>query len=360
MELYQAEEKVNKLRVCYRSLRASSLNDDGEGTDNYSFKLSNLPDIGVDNELDEVSGQSGVQGGVTVKEMLVQVKSLQASLGELQPKMDKFRQRLSQKDPVTGNPRYGEATAVRVHQLLKQFDEMAQAMSFLDNSDVLETMEQVVSRQEAAQKLAEEEEERRKHERKQILKDEQENQEQRLRQEQAEAEANRQHELLELNRRAEESRQARQLAEQARLDQERRERENRERADREWMAGITKGPEGVKEEMRKLREATQDDCEAQTTALTSLHTLFSQIVSHPEEIIYRRVRRDHPKFNQDIGRHAGGKELLIAAGFRLGAIDDVPCFLSTEPNIETDMDGWSDWFNLLRATLDIIQEEVAK
>ena len=53
-------------------------------------------------------------------------------------------------------------------------------------------------------------------------------------------------------------------------------------------------------------------------------------------------------------------EFLIAAGFELGAIDDVPCYLSKEPNIETDMDGWAAWFDLLKGTLDVLEQEMSK
>uniref|UniRef100_A0A7S1Y1F1 PUB domain-containing protein n=1 Tax=Grammatophora oceanica TaxID=210454 RepID=A0A7S1Y1F1_9STRA len=90
-------------------------------------------------------------------------------------------------------------------------------------------------------------------------------------------------------------------------------------------------------------------------AITALTTIFEQIVSRPENVAFRRIRRNHEQFHQDIGRHDGGKELLLAAGFRLGEIDEVPCFISSEPNVETDLDAWTDWFDLLTATLEILQ-----
>ena len=51
------------------------------------------------------------------------------------------------------------------------------------------------------------------------------------------------------------------------------------------------------------------------------------------------MRRDHPKFNADIGRRDGGKDILFAAGFCLGATDNIPWFITTEPNVENDLDG---------------------
>ena len=53
-------------------------------------------------------------------------------------------------------------------------------------------------------------------------------------------------------------------------------------------------------------------------------------------------------------------QVLIAAGFRAGFIDEVPSYISSEPNLETDMDRWSAWFDLLKATLEVIEEELIK
>lgn len=112
----------------------------------------------------------------------------------------------------------------------------------------------------------------------------------------------------------------------------------------------------MKEQLEVLKQSTANDPQAQKAALSALLQLFQQINAHPEETNFRRIRRDHEKFNQDIGRHQGGREILMAAGFELGAIDEVPCFISKEPDIEKDMDGWSAWFDLLKATLQILQE----
>ena len=150
-------------------------------------------------------------------------------------------------------------------------------------------------------------------------------------------------------------------AEQAELrrraEQVRQERLAAQDAERMWVESIKVSPDGVKEQVQILKESTASDPEARQTALSSLYRLFQQVNAHPEETKFRRVRRDHEQFNNDIGRHKGGKEILIAAGFELGAIDDVPCFISKEPDIEKDMDGWSAWFDLLKATLQILEQE---
>ena len=132
-------------------------------------------------------------------------------------------------------------------------------------------------------------------------------------------------------------------------------------ADRELLALVPiKGPDGVRMQIDRMRTALNNDKKALDVALGSLYTLFDQIVRKPEEVNFRRIRRDHPKFLEDIGRHVGGKEVLIASGFKLEKLDGVACLFSKEPHIESDMDGWSDWFDGLKNTLAVIEEEMIK
>ena len=69
---------------------------------------------------------------------------------------------------------------------------------------------------------------------------------------------------------------------------------------------------------------------------------------------------------------------MVAAGFRptmLPAADnandgeaktdedeqpDIAFLISKEPNLEHDMDGWMAWFDLNKATLEILQTELQK
>jgi len=343
MELRQTEEKVNDTITLYNRVRSC--------TD----VPTDLPEI---SPLPEKRQPNKNETSMTVEELLSLIQTVRSSVeGEVKLKIAKFRRRLTDTDPITGTPRYGAKTAERVRAMCEVYDQLVAAIELLCNTEedlntkvkTLETDRQRVAKEKELkkreqagldQKLKQEAELKRKQEKKAH--------EELLRKER-----------LELNRKAEESRRSRQEREQLRIEQERLARDEHIRRDQEWMQGITKGSEGVRLQLKRLRDATPDSSSL-LTALTSLHTLFSQIVSHPEEPKYRRVRRDHPQFNADIGKHEGGKEVLIAAGFRLGTIDDVPCFISTEPNLEHDMDGWSQWFNLLKETLDIIEQELMK
>lgn len=151
--------------------------------------------------------------------------------------------------------------------------------------------------------------------------------------------------------------QIRQQAEQIRRTEERM-RQEQEQADRSWVNSITPGLAGVRDNLRILLDETSHDPRIQLQAVTALHTLFSQIAGRPEEVNFRRVRRDHPRFNEEIGKYPGGKEILIAAGFTIGRVDEIPSFVLKEPNIETEMDAWSAWFDLIKGTVQILEEQL--
>merc|ERR1719232_1518537 len=151
-------------------------------------------------------------------------------------------------------------------------------------------------------------------------------------------------EISELALRAEEVR-------KARIETSEQEKE----AEIAFIKSIPKGEAGVKRQLLKIKKSCCSS-EEYEVAIHALHTLYSQITAHPEQAKFRQIRRDHPKFQEDIGRHSGGLELLIATGFRFKTIDEIPCFYLEEPNIEKDMDGWDAWFNLLNRTVELIKE----
>ena len=302
---------------------------------------------------------------MTPQQILEVLDKIKASLTLLAPKINKFLKKLTEKDPITRRPRYGEKTMIRVKQAIRAYKALECGLSgvFLDQTSdsertdqpslvsnlrkQIQTQEEQLNEQRRAIQTQEQIElERIANEK--ILAEKRE-MEQRLLEEQRKRE-----EELELSRRAEEARRIRIEEEQRVLAAERE-------ADAALLSSVpTKGPEGVREQVEKMREALKDDRPALDVALGSLYTLFDQITRRPEEVSFRRVRRDHPKFNEDIGRHVGGKEVLIAAGFRLETLDGVKCFFSKEPNLEIDMNGWSDWFDRLKKTLEVIEEEMIK
>lgn len=259
-----------------------------------------------------------------------------------------------QRDPVTKKPRYGEKAIVRVKKIIRMYKALQIGVSITTESNTLDNIKTLINQHEeqhqqkakVLQTTQQLETERMEQERRAA---EQLAEEQRLKEDAA-----KQKEAEELAQRAQEARLRRLEEEQRIIDEE-------AAADRELLALVpVKGPDGVRMQIDRMRTALKDDRKALDTALGSLYTLFDQIVRKPEEVNFRRIRRDHPKFLEDIGRHAGGKEVLIAAGFKLEKLDGVPSFFSKEPHIESDMDGWSDWFDGLKKTLEVIEEEMIK
>ena len=354
-ELRTAEEAVASLRLAYTDLRCRS-----------------VPDIWP--ELAVVTGQALPADNTNQKDqnataVLQALDSIRDQLRstDLQDKMDKFQKRLNEKDPITDKPRYGEKTQQRVQQLLQSYEELDGILRQIygepaisndndtGNSPTSTTAAAAASQLESLKQQAQREQEEQAH----ALRQAQEAQAQ------AKASAEREREAqVEAERQAaqavqDERRRQRELVEEEarRAMQAQRSAEAAAaRADQEWQASISKGANGVREQLQILLAATASDKATQRVAVDALHMIFSQIVARPEEVNYRRIRRNHPKFEADIGRHAGGKEILIAAGFRLGVIDEVPSYISTEPNVEKDMDGWGAWFDLHKETLAIIEE----
>jgi hypothetical protein len=324
-----------------------------------------------------------------MKTLLKLIQGVDLALVTLTPRMDKFAQRLAVVDPVTGLGRYGTATRHRVTALLQTYAALQHAMHILHQREQSDQQSSEVEADKAAstsvsilhdnlsksiqsheQKVLEEE-------RSQYLKDnaliiEKERQEQARQEEQK---------IFEQEQLAREEASRALLA--SRAEQHRLERAEAERqveisiqraraADQAFMDSIVKGEAGMKTHLNVLEDAcgcsnggSNGNGGDYKTAISALHTIFKQIIAQPEEVKFRRIRRDHVQFTRDIGRHRGGHEFLIAAGFRyvnmvLDENDptEIAALVSKEPNLETDMDGWADWFDTNKKAVQLLEEAI--
>ena len=393
MELRKAEAEVDELKGQYEKLLHCANTAVSPGDANASASaaaseaLSRLPPVtdllakvrqdrppivSVNEESSNIGsagdgeeGAASMTTSLSAKEALSSLEGIKSRLDALEAKCTKFRKRLGEKDPVTDAPRYGEKTAARVVDLLEIYDALVLGVSIAfgtDTSAVEDTPDEaaaVISLREAVQKDEEKTKEAEAKAKNAAIDEAAraaayaQKLEEEGRQRQEAEESARIMREAELHRQAIEARQQRE-EEEARAEREARE------ADRAFVASIVKGPDGVRAQLKALREGCATEPGSFDVAMGALHTLFSQIKSHPDEIKFRRIRRDHPKFVQDIGRHPGGREILIAAGFALETLDGVKSFFSREPDLASDMDGWSAWFDGLKVTLDIIEEEMIK
>ncbi|KAL9190208.1 hypothetical protein ACHAXT_007419 [Thalassiosira profunda] len=323
-------------------------------------KVAETVSVGAEaTAVDEEEEEEGTIEDANPKDVLASLESMQDRVLALAPKIDKITKKLNDRDPVTKKPRYGEKTIPRVKEVIRVYKALEQGVAFVCNdtdfgpslmSSLRSMLQQHTERLHAQARALQSKEELEA----ELLAKEQREAEELVAKQRLLEEQQKRDEEAALNRKAEEAR-------KARLEEEQRVLEAERRADQELLDLVpTKGAEGVREQIGRMREALKDDRAALDVALGSLYTLFEQIVRKPEEVNFRRVRRDHPKFVEDIGRHVGGREVLVAAGFQLQKLDGVPCFFSKEPHLESDMDGWSAWFDAMKQTLAVIEEEMIK
>ena len=291
--------------------------------------------------------------------------------------LEKLRKRCKETDPVTGKPRYGEKTMDRVKALLDRYDELSSKIDLIrtrkdgDICDISQVslndhkseasslydfvvalMNKEKQDNDLALQIQMSDEEKARLKREEIERQE----EQKIKMEKEE----RMRKQAEKD--AEAERQRRTRVKRDEIEKRKKEEEEKQRKEEEKriIDAIVRGEEGVRIQLNRLRESCGNDRAALRVALRSLHILFSQITSRPEELRFRLIRSNHPQFEQDIGRWPGGREVLIASGFEIIEIEKITCYITKEPSLETDMDAWSDWFNSLKITVEAIEDEMAK
>ena len=358
MELRKAEDELCFLEETYNGLCKKELSVDigdlkplnpiTSSLDDTHTQNNNFPEESTNQMISRISAEDFLNSLIEVRDRLNQVESI----------VEKLRLRLTMKDPVTNAPRYGKKTIERVEIILAKYNGLKTRIDDAFGEDVDNNMSK--SQVQVLETYIQQENKVKDHE-KQVdearnialslnLKREEEelvNEKKRI---EEENKIRQRKERENLRIRAEEARARRVENEQRMLEQERE-------ADRLFLSSIEVGSNGVRLQLQVLRENC--NTEEFKASLNALRTIYAQISSRPEEIQFRRIRRDHPKFEEDIGRHKGGKELLIAGGFTFKEMDGIKCFFSAEPDLATDMDAWSAWYQLIKDTLNILDEEMS-
>jgi len=149
----------------------------------------------------------------------------------------------------------------------------------------------------------------------------------------------------ELRLKAEEARRVKaEREEREREERERLEREERER-DAAWLASIERTTGGLTKQISLLPPS----------ARAKLLEIYTEVHKRPENELARKVKLENAKFHEEIGQHEGGKEALVAAGWSLQKLDGEKFLVLVEPNLETDLDGWSTWFDRIKEVREILE-----
>ncbi|GMI01117.1 hypothetical protein TrST_g9333 [Triparma strigata] len=285
---------------------------------------------------------------VTTSPKLTDFESIRTQAEELLgSKIERYRQRLTEKDPVTGNDRYGDKMKKSVTEFIASYEKFSEDLANVFAPEgVYESLRQREATEAENMVRAEEERRKAKEEEERLAKIRAEEERLASLTEQQRQEENEAKEREELRIKAEIARKERQEREaREREEQERKEREEHE-AERAWINSIEVGPAGFKFQLERLP----------LSARKCLLQLYTQINSRPEDELTRKVKLDNERFHEDCGQYEGGQEALIAAGWKLQTLENIKYLTLVEPNLETNLDAWSDWYDAIKANLVTLKE----
>jgi hypothetical protein len=270
----------------------------------------------------------------------------------------KFKKRTTENDPITGNPRYGPKMLEKVLAAIKRYEALHPLVeaAHAEVASIFGQAEQ--QRGEAEHQAAVEEQKRREVEKQQELEAEllvQQAAAELVREEEAKKKQQEQ-ERQQLADRAAQSRahrgQQQQQAEQA----EAQAAAEADAAFQARLSAVQLGMGGLQAALVAVKASNSGEEHRQ--CVKALHILIGHICEKPEEPMFRQIKLQNPRFDQDIGQHAGGLECMVAMGFKLVVREEEEKVLTMEePNLAEDMDKWSDWFDHLKLYRDCIQQE---
>jgi hypothetical protein len=360
METKRAELTISECILSYNNLRqqrvGSTLSEETMHEDQ-TPSLPSLPPLDQFVQIDSIVHLNSVNDQnlsvpiLSAHDTLRQFDELISKVGLLDDWVQKTSQRLEEKDPITNAPRFGPKTTEKLRTMVNHHLALSLAIQYATESDdcyydILRTIVQDLNELEI----------KRVNELERDATLSADNLRQTVEHEKLQSEE-REKAAREVRRKEEETFFL--LAEESRnmrLDKRRKEEEEEQQYEYQLLAAVTKGVYGARIQLERLKENC--NCTEFTVAVKALHTLFNQIIKSPENISHRRIRRENKNFISDIGRHPGGIELLITAGFDFEIIENEKCLYLKEPDIEHDMDSWTMWFDTIKDISFLLSNEV--
>jgi len=277
----------------------------------------------------------------------------------------KFRNRLKEKDTVTGNPRYGPKMQEKVSGLLLRFESLAGPLeqARAESSSIFEQWKQTADleeqlERERALQQARDQEKQQQIERLRVCE-----QEQKKCRKAAADEDERMAEQAHIAEKAQQIRLDRQIQKEAQKAEALRLATEEEQLINHRMNHSQVGFDGFKAAINDLSTSACASGEepAKTDALNALMAIVSNICQRPEESTFRTLKLHNPQFQDHIGKHAGGLECMASLGFSLQSRqqqegDTVQVLFLAEPDLASDMDKWSEWYDLLKECRAFLSE----
>jgi len=121
-----------------------------------------------------------------------------------------------------------------------------------------------------------------------------------------------------------------------------------------FMDGRTPGPDALAEATGLLSAGSEQDG---GVARRELHKLFERVVAHPESEACRTINAMNKVFRAKVAPVPGALEVLVAAGFELRLVVETSdsgvetksvVYFWPEPDLASDMDGWTAWFDFVK------------
>jgi hypothetical protein len=275
------------------------------------------------------------------------------------PRIEKFRKRLTEKDPISGDLRYGSSMRGKVAQLGDDFDLIQESLLPSVEEQVvaeLRAWQESKGIEDAERRTLEEFEAARKREEDERIKVRKAQQElAQRRKEEAEAQ--------ERCRIAEEAAAIR--ARRAQQAEEESQRQAEDKARREREAGelggaVVRGPVGVENGLRRLKDALNADPAQYRTTCGALAHVLQNIAANPENPMFSTIKRENVRFHADIGRFEGATQVLLASGFQMEVQEGQTCLIMKEPDMSQDAAGWSEWYTNVKEAVERLRQEVAR
>ncbi len=323
-----------------------------------------------------------------------QLDTLHTALStDLAKQFAKFQRRCHEIDPVTNKTVYGEAMQTKVKEQFKRYEALLERTVALQTGPMDVALKHVQIAQQAANAEA-----RRAAEAARVAAAKA--QEDAAQQQAAEA-------AEQARRQQEEQAWLAALGQEAAKTKEQKKRQKEEQrvaAAQAWaearqeddalMQSVAPGLPGAEAGLAQLRQACGGEAaKPYKEAVAALAMYMGNIIAHPEEAAYKRVREANVHFATKVGAYEGGVPCLLAAGFRVqreeidvtanasGAgqghekVDEEEAatgaeatttmpggrvFCIEEPDIGGEQKKWTEWYDTVKGVRDRLQEEATR